>query len=131
MLRQLTPDEVRIISPFQHDGPYPLVTVSARYRFGERLSTELRHFSLLGRQAGANSPSGLAMYLDNLCRLGLAELRPVRVADDTRMFRALETNPEVLAAIARIEARSPTLETRTPTKTATGSWRTSSGPRST
>ena len=34
MLRQLTPDEVRIISTFQHDGPYPLLTVGARYRFG-------------------------------------------------------------------------------------------------
>jgi len=114
VLRQLTPDEVRIISTFQHDGPYPLVTVSARYRFGERLSTELRHFSLLARQAGCEQPERTAMYLDNLCRLGLAELRPVRIADDTRMFRALETNPEVLAAIARIEARIPELENAHP-----------------
>jgi hypothetical protein len=114
VLRQLTPDEVRIISTFQHDGPYPLVTVSARYRFGERLSTELRHFSLLSREAGCEQPERLAMYLDNLCRLGLAELRPVRIADDTRMFRALETNPEVLAAIARIEARIPELENAHP-----------------
>jgi hypothetical protein len=114
VLRQLTPDEVRIISTFQHDGPYPLLTVSARYRFGERLSTELRHFSLLGRQAGCEQPERLAMYLDNLSRLGLAELRPVRIADDTRMFRALETNPEVLAAIARIEARIPELENAHP-----------------
>src|SRR4029453_16099525 len=37
VLRQLTSDEVRIISTFQHDGPYPLLTVGARYRFGERL----------------------------------------------------------------------------------------------
>ena len=91
VLRQLTPDEVRIISTFQHDGPYPLVTVSARYRFGERLSTELRHFSLLGTQAGCEHPERVAMYIDNLCRLGLAELRPVRIADDTRSFRPLES----------------------------------------
>ena len=30
VLRQLTPDEVRIISTFQHDGPYPLLTVDSR-----------------------------------------------------------------------------------------------------
>ena len=114
VLRQLTADEVRIISTFQHDGPYPLVTVSARYRFGERLSTELRHFSLLGAQAGCEQPDRTAMYIDNLCRLGLAELRPVRIADDTRMFRALETSPEVKAAIARIEARIPELESAHP-----------------
>ena len=78
VLRQLTPDEVRIVSTFQHDGPYPLITVSARYRFGERLSTELRHFSLLGTQAGCEHPERAPMYIDNLCRLGLTELRPVR-----------------------------------------------------
>jgi hypothetical protein len=114
VLRQLTADEVRIISTFQHDGPYPLVTVGARYRFGERLSTELRHFSLLGSQAGCEQPERVPMYVDNLCRLGLAELRPVRIADDTRMFRALETRPEVQAAVARIEARIPELESANP-----------------
>ena len=110
VLRQLTPDEVRIISTFQHDGPYPLITVSARYRFGERLSTELRHFSLLGTTAACEHPERTPMYVDNLCRLGLAELRPVRIADDTRMFKALEAHPQVTAAIARIEARIPELE---------------------
>jgi hypothetical protein len=114
VLRQLTPDEVRIVSTFQHDGPYPLVTVGARYRFGERLSTELRHFSLLASQAGCEHPERVAMYIDNLCRLGLAELRPVRIADDTRMFRPLEGHPDVQAAIARIEARIPELETAHP-----------------
>ena len=114
VLRQLTPDEVRIISTFQHDGPYPLVSVSARYRFGERLSTELRHFSLFGTQAGCEQPERVPMYIDNLCRLGLVELRPVRIADDTRMFRALETHPAVQTAITRIEARIPELESAHP-----------------
>jgi hypothetical protein len=114
VLRQLTSDEVRIISMFQHDGPYPLLTVGARYRFGERLSTELRHFSLLGTQAGCASPERMAMYVDNLCRLGLAELRPVRIADDTRMFRPLEAHPQVQAAIKKIEARIPELESAHP-----------------
>jgi hypothetical protein len=114
VLRQLTPDEVRIVSTFQHDGPYPLVTVGARYRFGERLSTELRHFSLLGTQAGCDQPERTPLYVDNLCRLGLTELRPVRIADDTRMFRTLEAHAEVKAAIARIEARIPELESAHP-----------------
>ena len=58
VLRQLTPDEARIISLFQHDGPYPVVTVGARYKFGERLSTELRNFNLLGRRPAASFRSG-------------------------------------------------------------------------
>jgi hypothetical protein len=107
VLRQLTPDEVRIISQFQHDGPYPLVTVGARRRFGERLGTELRLFSSIAADAGCEHPDRLAIYVDNLCRLGLAELRQVKVADDTRMFRALEAHPTVKAAMARVEARHP------------------------
>jgi abortive infection alpha-like protein len=107
VLRELTADEARLISLFQHDGPYPLLTVVARLKFGGPLSTELRHFSLLGRDAGCEFPERTPLYIDNLCRLGLTELRSVRVADDTRMFRALEETAEVKAAIARIEARPP------------------------
>lgn len=110
VLRQLTADEARIISQFQHDGPYPIVTVGARYKFGERLSTELRNFTLLGTQAGCEYPERASLYIDNLCRLGLVELRPTRVADDTRSFRALEEHPEVKAAVTRIESRAPALE---------------------
>jgi hypothetical protein len=107
ILRQLTPDEVRLISLFQHDGPYPLLTVGARYKFGAPLSTELRHFSRLGVEAGCEHVARVPLYIDNLCRLGLTELRPVRIADDTRMFRALEESAEVKAAIDRVEARRP------------------------
>jgi Abortive infection alpha len=114
VLRQLTADEARIISLFQHDGPYPLVTVGARYKFGERLSTELRNFTLLGTQAGCEYPERVSLYIDNLCRLGLVELRAVRIADDTRSFRTLEEHPEVKAAIARIESRAPALDSNHP-----------------
>ena len=110
VLRQLTPDEARIISLFQHDGPYPIVTVGARYKFGERLSTELRNFTQLGSQASCEYPERAPLYIDNLCRLGLVELRAVRIADDTRSFRTLEEHPEVKAAIARIESRAPALD---------------------
>jgi Abortive infection alpha len=107
VLRQLTADEVRLISLFQHDGPYPLLTVVARYRFGGAIATELRNFSLLGREAGCEHPDRVPLYIDNLCRLGLTEIRAVRVTDDTRGFKALEQAAEVKSAIARIEANPP------------------------
>jgi len=107
VLRQLTADEVRLVSQFQHDGPYPLVTVVARYRYGGPISTELRNYSLLGVEAGCEHPDRVPLYIDNLCRLGLTEIRPVRVSDDTRAFRPVEQSPDVRAAIARIEANPP------------------------
>jgi hypothetical protein len=107
VLRQLTPDEARIVSLFQHDGPFPVVTVQARYKHGGALGTELRNASLLGEQAACQHPERTPLYIDNLCRLGLTELRPTRLSDDTRVFAALERHPAVLAAAARIEARNP------------------------
>jgi hypothetical protein len=107
ILRELTADEVRLVSQFQHDGPFPLVSVVARYRFGGPLSTELRHWSRLGAEAQCEHPERVPLYIDNLCRLGLTEIRPVRIADDTRSFRALEESPEVKAALARVEANPP------------------------
>lgn len=107
VLRQLTADEVRLVSQFQHDGPYPLVTVVARYKFGGPISTELRNYTLLGIEAGCEHPERVPFYVDNLCRLGLTEIRSVRVSDDTRTFKPVEQSPAVKAAIARIEANPP------------------------
>jgi hypothetical protein len=115
VLRQLTPDEARIVSLFQHDGPYPLVTVTSRYKHGATIGTALRQFSLLGELAGCEHPERTPLYLDNLVRLGIAELRRVRISEDTRMFRAVEEHPAVRAAIAEIEARPPALARATDT----------------
>ncbi len=107
VLRQLSDDEVRLVSQFQHDGPYPLVTVVARYKYGGPISTELRNYTLLGVDAGCQHPDRVPLYIDNLCRLGLAEIRPVRISDDTRSFKPVEQSAEVQAAISRIEANPP------------------------
>lgn len=109
VLRQMTPDEVRIVSLFQHDGPYPVVTVQARYKFGGAVGTELRNFSLLGENAGCEHPERTPLYIDNLVRLGVAELRAVRVSEDTRPFKAVEAHRDVVAAVARVQKRSPPL----------------------
>ena len=79
--------------------------MGARYKFGGPLSTELRHFSRLGLEARCEHPERVPLYIDNLCRLGLTELRPVRIADDTRRFRALEESADVKAAIARVRGQ--------------------------
>ena len=107
VLRQFTPDEARIFSLLDTDGPYPVLTVQARRKFGGYTHTELRNFNLLGEQAGCDFPERAPLYLDNLCRLGLTEMRAARLSEDARMFKAVEQHPRVLEALARIEARRP------------------------
>jgi hypothetical protein len=112
VLRQLTPDETLIFSRFEKDGPYPVVSVQSRLKHGGRRRTELRHFSLLGQEAGCEYPHRGPLYLDNLCRLGLTELRPTRLSEDTRMFRPLEAHPEVTTLMANIGKRAPVSDGR-------------------
>jgi len=73
------------------------------------VGTELRNFSLLGETSGCEHPERAPLYIDNLCRLGLTELRPTRVSDDTRVFRSVEQHREVTAAMGRIASRAPGL----------------------
>jgi len=112
VLRQLTPDETRIFSRFENDGPYPVLSVQSRPKHGGSRHTELRHFSLLGEEAGCEHPGRAPLYLDNLCRLGLTELRPTKLSEDTRMFKPLEEHPEVAGLVARIGNRPPVVEGR-------------------
>ena len=49
-------------------------------------------------------------YQDNLCRLGLTELRPTKLSEDTRMFKPLEEHPEVAGLVARIGNRPPLVD---------------------
>lgn len=107
VLRQITPDEARIFSLFDTDGPYAVITVQARRKFGGYTHVELRNFSLLGDKAGCDFPERAPMYLDNLIRLGLCEMRAARVSEDARIFTAVEQHPRVKDTIARIEARHP------------------------
>jgi hypothetical protein len=112
VLRQMTPDETRIFSRFEGDGPYPVLTIQSHPKHGGNRRTELRHFSLLGEEAGCEHPQRAPMYLDNLCRLGLTEMRPTRLSEDTRMFKPLETHAEVTRLKAEIANRPPVTDDR-------------------
>jgi hypothetical protein len=105
VLGQLTADEARIFSSLDTDGPFPVISVQSRGKHGGFTRAELRNFSLLGEAAHCDLPERTPMYIDNLCRLGLLELRPTRVSEDTRMFRALENHPRITELTARVEGR--------------------------
>ena len=105
LLGQVNDDELLLLKYLDGPGPFPVLSVSSRLRHGGASRVELHHFSLLGEQAGCHRPERTAAYLDNLMRMGFAELRPTRVTDDMRMFQELESHPTVVAARARIEAQ--------------------------
>ena len=77
LLRQLVPDEARILAALADGGRYPLVHVRARGSGGRVL---LANASTVGRAAGVQVPEATNTYVTHLRALGLAEAGP---ADDT------------------------------------------------
>jgi len=76
IIKQLTPDEARIIALFQGDPYMPLVDI----RQQTKMKPEQGHFTLLpnyshlGEMAGCEHPTLVPAYIDNLIRLGLMEI---------------------------------------------------------
>lgn len=72
VLRQLVPDEARILATLAAGELAPTVSVLRRGN-GETL---LAHASLIGRAAAVTLPSRTPAYVSHLLRLGLVELGP-------------------------------------------------------
>ena len=108
IIRQLTPDEARLICLIAQDRAFPLVTVRREYKVEtplERGGMEvLVHFSLLGWEAGCDFPQMTPTYLDNLCRLGLAVIPTISEYTKPGIYDSLEKHPQVELAKASIEA---------------------------
>lgn len=96
IIKQLTPDEARLLQLFAKPRPLPLVTV--RKTFKVETSTEwggwnlLTNFSLLGWEAGCEYPALAPTYLNNLCRLGLAEVLTGQEYSVPRLYDEIENH---------------------------------------
>lgn len=108
IIKQLTPDEAKLVQLFVIPQAFPLLTVRWEYKAPTPEESGgmdvLVNFSLLGGQAGVEFPHLTPTYLDNLCRLGLAEIPQMFEYTGKGVYEPLENAQEVLNAKARIEA---------------------------
>ena len=63
----------------------------------------LSHFSLLGYEADCGFPESTPNYLDNICRLGLAEIPAIFQYTSPGVYTELENHPTVLALKEEVE----------------------------
>lgn len=107
IIKQLTPDEARIIALFTQPRPYPLLNVRQEYKVSTEIESGgfdiLTNFSLLGQEAKCEFPNMTPTYLDNICRLGLAEIPILFQYTTIGAYDDLEKHEDVLAAIKEIE----------------------------
>ena len=113
VLRQLLPDEARIIAALADGPPAPLVNVLKRAG-GEPV---LQNASLIGRTAAVTLPSMTSRYVSHLLELGLVEIGP-EDADNKQGYELVLSERDVRAALkdgelsklpARVQKRTVTL----------------------
>ena len=107
IIRQLTPDEAKLVSLFLQDVALPLLNV--RWEYKEQTEAKqggkdvLVNFSLLGEMAGCEFNHLVPAYIDNLCRLGLAEIPPMWIYMSPGVYEPLEKSPVVENIKTQIE----------------------------
>jgi hypothetical protein len=104
IIKQLTPDEAKLVGLFALNMPFPLLKVRAEFKDGNGGYDVLVNFSTLGQQAGCEHLDLVPTYIDNLCRLGLAEVPQFLEYKAAGVYDALEQSPVVQATKQRIES---------------------------
>ncbi|WP_198412629.1 Abi-alpha family protein [Nocardioides mangrovicus] len=118
ILDELAPDEARIVVYLLREGAQPAVDVRTGGPVG-LVSSRLvaKGLSMVGPRAGVRHPGEVPAYLNNLERLGLAELTGEPLIDPA-VYQVLEAQPDVLAAMHSV--RLPKVVRRSITLTPLG-----------
>ena len=107
IIRQLTPDEAKLVGLFVHDIALPLLNVRWEYKNPTAEKTGgkevLVNFSRLGEMAQCEFPQLTPTYVDNLCRLGLAEIPAMIHYTEKGVYDHLESALEVQQQKLQIE----------------------------
>jgi len=118
IIKQLTPDEAKLVGLFLTGMPFPLIDVRWEFRNaadGTGGQDILVNHSHLGSIARCEYPQMTPSYLDNLCRLGLAEIPTFLQYTAKGIYEPLEADPSVRNIVVALEAdpkRKPVVERR-------------------
>ena len=111
IIKQLTPDEAKIVGLFNEIRPFPLLDVRGEYirqpgHLANQGATVLTNFSHIGKEAGVELLDSTPVYINNLCRLGLAEIPKDFVYGVIEPYTILESDPIVQNTKQLIENES-------------------------
>ena len=101
ILREIVPDEARIMAALADGTRYPLVDVSHGTRLGRVMERVQRNVSSVGKAAGVTWPDAVPRYVSHLRELGLVETEPEDPALSEK-YEIVETDTAVRGAIGRI-----------------------------
>lgn len=104
-IKQLTSDEAKLIRSFlEPNEAFPIVTVKAADTEESDGSWDIAvNVSLLGENSSLDLPDFTPSYIDNLCRLGLIEIREDWAYTDAKVYLELESSSKIAAYKTLIE----------------------------
>jgi hypothetical protein len=102
MIKNMSPDEARIMKFLATSGSQPLVNVRATQKEGGGFTIVHRHLSLIGIKAACDHVPLSATYLDNLVRLGLIEIPSMRRIKSNDPYKEIEDYPDVLSILEEL-----------------------------
>ena len=103
IIKQLSPDEAKLLRLFVRRRPLPVVDVNAADLDDSGSVPILARFSLLGYDAACQHPQMAPNYLTNLCRLGLTEIPAFGSYTHKKVYEPLRNHPTVQSLKAHIE----------------------------
>jgi len=103
-IKELTPDEARILKYMSKALSDPHPVVNLRQIEGEGFLTLVGNFSHIGRAAGVEHDELTPASLDNLCRLGLCEMPREISMSPVVAYAALEADPRLAAIQTKLAA---------------------------
>lgn len=100
ILRELVPDEARILRFMALAGPQPAIDVRTKTPLGVGSELIAGGINLVADMSGATYPERNQQYLANLTRLGMIQFSDEKV-EDPRRYSFIEAQPVAAAAISR------------------------------
>jgi len=101
IIKQLTPDEARLLKYFSTEVKLPMIDVLAESEDSSGSIDVIVNLSLFGKQAGCEHLHLTPTYLDNLSRLGLIEI-PKAFYTAPNVYDELESHPSIVEAKKQI-----------------------------
>ena len=105
IIKQLTPDEAKLIKYFSKDRLFPVIDISSKQIESKDLGsiTVLNNYSLFGYEAACEYPNITPQYLDNLSRLGLIEIPDDLYYTALGVYDEIENHPDINEIREKIE----------------------------
>lgn len=113
MIKNMCPDEARIMRFFASARYYPLVNIKSVSTKDRSFQVAHLHLSLIGLDAGCEHVPLASNYLDNLERLGLLQVETMVKMTNEAVYTRIEENPQVkqfIEDLKKIEGRTVEVE---------------------